>query len=155
MGHKNVPWIVSQDIHATVLTNLIYHFSLSDIVFGPLLGEGSFCNILEITSLKSYQIISSVKYEENNLSEAHGKIEADAGSTREVTRQTRYSTGQTNRCYVAKKLRSDLCSSKQTKGAIDLTAEAKLLTLLSHRNIIKILWDRTTLTLHLYRFFRI
>jgi hypothetical protein len=115
----------------------IFHFMLTEVVFGSVLGKGGFCTV---TTLKKVNIADD---EENKKNRQPSKSEIEfftVSQDREFISDNFIREGKHR--YAIKKLTPGLYSSSGDPqhfvcGVIDLAMEVKFLSVLRHPNIIK------------------
>lgn len=116
--------------------NTCHNLEQEDNQFESLIGDGSFCDIPDIITLK-YPLQDIAFNIEENKGSSTAQYRADSETGDDYVRKVRFNDEVSTR-HVAKRTRRYLWNRDQTKAAIDLATEAKLLTVLSHQNIVEI-----------------
>ena len=131
------------------------HFNMTEIVIGPVLGIGGFCDVNEITSIRLEERVTKEGQEYSELEDIYQAAEEqddlediyqtaeeqDLHDTFNVKEARFYIAGNcyrdSNARYAIKRLSDELDKKKRGQGIFDLAIEAKFLSVVSHPNIIK------------------
>lgn len=126
-----------------------YHVTKADIKPGPILGNGTFCDVRALNRRTEFVQKQNDLFRRGDIS-THSIGEASVIPS-DLTEETTSSCASLSQdlsldrdltgaeiscCYAIKKLKPDLQGTKQISGAIDLSVEALFLSKLSHPNIV-------------------
>jgi len=126
-------------LYSLTMPHSLPSFQMSELTLGTELGKGEFCVVQLISKIELSPHHESSNSLENKIFSANLNIDDDVES-RNIMKENYYNGMRKGEEYVVKRLSNTVKSNASLfqRGIIDLTVETKILSAISHPNIIKL-----------------